>query len=252
MFIIKLKDCQINSENPTLLYGYGGFNISLTPSFSVSRILWVKYFRGIYALANLRGGNEYGEQWHQQGILDRKQNVFEDFKFAAKYLVAQKYTKAEKLGIMGGSNGGLLVTAVINQNPELFGAAVSQVPVTDMLRFHKFTIGYAWTSDYGSSDNKKDFNYLICYSPLHTVPDNKSFPALLVTTADHDDRVVPLHSFKYISEIQHKSAKTEKPLIIRIDVKAGHGHGKPLEKQLEEAADTWAFLAKYLNAKSYF
>ena len=250
MFINRMKGTPKDGKNPTLLYGYGGFNISLTPFFAVSRILWMKHLGGVYVLANLRGGNEYGESWHQQGILDRKQNVFEDFKYAGRYLIENKFTQPSQLGIMGGSNGGLLVAACLNQNPELFGAAVCQVPVTDMLRFHKFTIGYAWTSDYGCADKEKDFQFLIKYSPVHTVPENKRFPALMVTTADHDDRVVPLHSFKYIAEVQHKlGSKTDQPLCIRIDVKAGHGHGKPLEKQLEEAADTWGFLAKYLSAQ---
>jgi len=252
MFIVHKKGVVLNGDNPTLLYGYGGFNISMSPSYSTSRVLWMMHFNGVFALANIRGGDEYGEEWHKAGILEKKQNVFDDFQAAARALLQHKYTNPKNLGIMGGSNGGLLVAACANQAPELFGAVICQVGVLDMLRFHKFTIGWAWCSDYGSSDNPEHFKFLIKYSPLHTITKGKQYPAMLLCTADHDDRVVPLHSFKYTAELQHQVGGQDhqgNPLLIRIDTKAGHGRGKSLEKQFLEAADNYSFLGFYLGAK---
>jgi prolyl oligopeptidase len=223
----------------------------MTPSFSISRLIWIYHFNAILAIPNIRGGDEYGEEWHQGGILDKKQNVFDDFKYAAKTLFELKYTNPKKICIMGGSNGGLLVAACIVQDPDYYKCAVAQVPVIDMLRFHKFTIGYAWCSDYGCADNLKDFKYLIKYSPLHNIKKGKEHPALLILTADHDDRVVPLHSFKFISELQYQLGNEEyqnNPLLIKIDIKTGHGHGKPLNKQIQETADYYGFISYHLNA----
>jgi len=211
----------------------------------------MEHFNGIYVLANLRGGEEYGEAWHEGGIKENKQNVFDDFICTAENIIAKKYTNSQKLCIMGGSNGGLLVCACVNQRPELYACAVSQVGVLDMLKFHKFTIGSAWVSDYGCADNANDFRYLIKYSPLHNVKKGKQYPSLLLTTADHDDRVIPAHSFKYISEVQHQLGEETyqtNPLIVRIDVKAGHGSGKPTHMILQETADTYAFIAKFTGA----
>jgi len=251
MFIVKKKSVTMTPETPVLLYGYGGFNISITPSFSVSRIVWMKHFDAVLAIANIRGGDEYGEDWHKGGILEKKQNGFEDFKSAAKTLYQKGWSSPKKLAIMGGSNGGLLVAACTTQSPELFGAGVAQVPVIDMLRFHKFTIGYAWCSDYGCADKPEQFQYLIKYSPLHNVKKGAPYPAIMITTGDHDDRVVPLHSFKFAAELQHQLGTESyqiNPLIVRIDRKAGHGAGKPMDKVIEEAADTYAFLGHFLGA----
>ena len=245
MFITHRKGLALDGTNPTLLYGYGGFNISLTPSFSVGTLVWLE-MGGVYAQPNLRGGGEYGEEWHQAGMLDRKQNVFDDFIAAAEYLVAQRYTSSQKLAIAGGSNGGLLVGAALTQRPELFGAALPAVGVMDMLRFHKFTIGWAWVTDYGSADSASQFPYLYKYSPLHNIRAGTKYPATLVTTADHDDRVVPGHSFKFTATLQAAQAGPE-PVLIEIETKAGHGAGKPTSKIIEEQADRFAFLVRNLG-----
>jgi len=245
MFITYKKGLTLDGSNPTYLYGYGGFNISLTPSFSVAMLVWLE-MGGVYAVPNLRGGGEYGEEWHQGGMHEKKQNVFDDFIAAAEYLIAQRYTSPAKLAIAGGSNGGLLVGAVITQRPELFGAALPAVGVMDMLRFHKFTIGWAWVTDYGSADSAAQFPYLYKYSPLHNIRAGTRYPATLVTTADHDDRVVPGHSFKFTAALQAAQAGSQ-PVLIEIETKAGHGAGKPTSKLIEEQADRFAFLVRNLG-----
>jgi prolyl oligopeptidase len=247
MFLIYKKGIQLDGSHPTYLYGYGGFNISLTPAFSITRAVWLE-MGGIVAIPNLRGGGEYGEEWHQQGIKDRKQNVFDDFIAAAEYLIKERYTSPKKLAISGRSNGGLLIGAVMTQRPDLFGAALPGVGVLDMLRFHKFTIGWAWIDDYGSADDKAQFPALYAYSPYHRVKPGTAYPPTLITTADHDDRVVPAHSFKFAAALQHADAG-KNPVLIRIETKAGHGAGKPTAMQIEEAADTFAFLVKVLDMK---
>ncbi len=239
MFLTYRKDLKIDGERPVLLYGYGGFNISLTPGFRLTAVPFLDA-GGIYAVVNLRGGGEYGKKWHEAGTKHRKQNVFNDFIAAAEYLIANKYTNPSKIAIQGGSNGGLLVGACMTQRPDLFKVALPAVGVMDMLRFQKFTIGWAWTGDYGSSDNEDDFKYLYEYSPLHNIREGVEYPATLVTTADHDDRVVPAHSYKFISELQYKH-KGDNPVLIRIETMAGHGAGKPTAKQIEEAADILSF-----------
>ncbi len=241
MFISHKKGLKLNGRNPTLLYGYGGFNISLTPGFSVANLAWME-MGGVYAVPNLRGGGEYGEEWHRAGTKLRKQNVFDDFIAAAEWLIANRYTSSKKLAIAGGSNGGLLVGACMTQRPDLFAATLPAVGVMDMLRFHKFTIGWAWTSDYGSAENPDEFRALHAYSPLHNLRPGVKYPATMVTTADHDDRVVPAHSFKFAAALQSAQAGRA-PALIRIETKAGHGAGKPTAKLIEEAADRWAFLA---------
>jgi len=245
MFLIYKKDLQLNGANPVYLYGYGGFNISLTPAFSTARLVWLEK-GGIIAIPNLRGGGEYGEAWHKAGTLLQKQNVFDDFIAAAEYLIKQKYTNSNKLAIAGGSNGGLLIGACMTQRPHLFKVALPAVGVMDMLRFHKFTIGWAWVGDYGSSDNAEQFEYLLKYSPLHNLRQGIAYPATLVTTADHDDRVVPAHSFKFAATLQEKNGGTN-PTLIRIETQAGHGAGKPTSKQIDEWADVWAFTFKNLG-----
>ncbi len=245
MFIVAKKGLKLDGNNPTYLYGYGGFNVSLTPSFSVANLAWLE-MGGVYVMANLRGGGEYGESWHEAGTKLQKQNVFDDFIGAAEWLVAHKVTSPAKLAIGGGSNGGLLVGAAMTQRPELFAAAIPQVGVLDMLRFHKFTIGWAWTSDYGSSDNAEEFKALVKYSPLHNLKKGTCYPATMITTADHDDRVVPAHSFKFAATAQADQAGAA-PILIRIDTKAGHGAGKPTTKQIEEVADRWGFLSRALQ-----
>ncbi len=248
MFITHKKGLKLDGNNPTYLYGYGGFNISMTPSFSVANMVWME-LGGVYAQPSLRGGGEYGEDWHQGGMKLKKQNVFDDFIAAAEWLIANKYTSTPKLAIGGGSNGGLLVGAALTQRPDLFGAALPAVGVMDMLRFQKFTIGWAWVSDYGSSDNADDFKALYAYSPLHNIKPGTSYPPTLITTADHDDRVWPGHSFKFAAALQAAQAG-DAPILIRIETKAGHGAGKPTSKTIEEIADRWAFLVKTLNIKS--
>ncbi|MEH2456766.1 prolyl oligopeptidase family serine peptidase [Nostoc sp.] len=247
MFITHKKGIKLDGNNPTYLYAYGGFNASMTPGFSVSLLVWME-MGGIYAMPNIRGGGEYGEEWHQAGMKDKKQNVFDDFISAAEWLIANKYTKTDKLAIAGGSNGGLLVGACIIQRPDLFGTALPAVGVMDMLRFHKFTIGWAWTSEYGSADNPEEFPALYAYSPLHNIKPDTAYPATLITTADHDDRVVPAHSFKFAAALQEAHAG-DAPTLIRIETKAGHGAGKPTAKIIEEAADKWAFLVRTLNVE---
>jgi prolyl oligopeptidase len=246
MFIVHKKGIAYDGQNPTYLYAYGGFNISLTPAFSTALIAWLEK-GGVYAQPSLRGGGEFGEDWHQAGMLERKQTVFDDFAAAAEHLIATKITSTPRLGIGGGSNGGLLVGASITQRPELFGAAVAMVGVMDMLRFHKFTIGHAWVSEYGSSDDEKMFKVLKGYSPLHNLKPRR-YPATLVTTADHDDRVVPAHSFKFAAALQEAQQGPE-PVLIRVDVKAGHGAGKPTSKLIDEAADRWSFLRAALGVE---
>lgn len=247
MFITMKKGLVLDGTNPTILHGYGGFNVAQTPAFSPSNLVWME-MGGIYAVANLRGGSEYGKEWHEAGILAKKQNVFDDFIGAAEYLIRERYTSSPKLAISGGSNGGLLVGAVLNQRPELFGAALPAVGVMDMLRFHKFTIGWAWTSDYGSADDPGQFRFLHTYSPLHNIKPGVRYPATLVTTADHDDRVVPGHSFKYAAALQAAQSGPA-PVLIRIQTSAGHGAGKPTTMRIEESADRLAFLVRALGMK---
>ena len=244
MFITHKKGIKLDGNNPTYLYGYGGFNISLTPSFSVSLLIWLE-MGGVYAVPNLRGGGEYGEEWHQAGMKLQKQNVFDDFITAAEWLIANNYTKPAKLAIGGGSNGGLLVGACMTQRPDLFGAALPAVGVMDMLRFHKFTIGWAWVAEYGSSENAAEFTNLYAYSPLHNLKPGIAYPPTLIITADHDDRVVPAHSFKFAAALQ-AAHNGNAPVLIRIEIKAGHGAGKPTAKIIEEAADKWGFLVRVL------
>lgn len=239
MFLVYKKGLQLNGNNPTLLYGYGGFNVSQTPSFSATKILFLEN-GGVYALACLRGGGEYGEEWHKAGMQLNKQNVFDDFIMAAEYLITEKYTTQEKLAIQGGSNGGLLVGAVINQRPELFKVALPAVGVMDMLKYHKFTIGWAWVTDYGSSDDSIHFKSLFSYSPLHNIKVQK-YPATFITTSDHDDRVVPLHSYKYAATLQEKNT-SDNPILLRVQTDAGHGAGKPITKLINEQTDIWSFL----------
>lgn len=259
MFITAKKGIQLDGTNPTLLYAYGGFNISITPAFSAANVAWME-MGGIYAVANLRGGGEYGKDWHEGGMLAKKQNVFDDFIAAAQYLIKEKYTSTPKLAIRGGSNGGLLVGAVMTQRPELFGATLPEVGVMDMLRFQKFTIGWAWTSDYGSSDNAEQFKYLHAYSPLQNIKPGTCYPPTLAFTADHDDRVVPGHTFKFVATLQAAQSSSTSvaqantpactnPILVRIETKAGHGAGKPTTKLIDEAADRFAFLVKELHMR---
>ncbi len=247
MFIAHRKGLKLDGSTPTLLYGYGGFNISLTPAFSVTRLAWMD-MGGVFAMANLRGGGEYGEAWHKAGTRLQKQNVFDDFIAAGEYLVKHQYTSPQHLGIYGGSNGGLLVGAVLNQRPDLFGAAIPAVGVMDMLRFHRFTAGRFWVDDYGSADDAQEFAALYAYSPYHNIRKGGQYPAVLVTTADTDDRVVPGHSFKYIARLQDYQAG-EAPVLIRIQTRAGHGSGKPTAMIIDEYADMWAFMASQLGLK---
>lgn len=239
MFIVSKKGLKLDGNNPTLLYAYGGFNVSINPSFSAARIAFLEQ-GGVFVVANIRGGGEYGETWHKAGMLDKKQNVFDDFIAAAEYLIKEKYTSSEKLAIQGGSNGGLLIGACMTQRPDLFKVCLPAVGVLDMLRYHKFTVGWGWAVEYGSSDSSSQFKYLIKYSPLHNVK-TVSYPATMITTADHDDRVVPAHSFKFAATLQEKNTGVN-PMLIRIDSKAGHGAGKPTAKVIEEQADIYSFI----------
>ncbi|MCB0483156.1 MAG: S9 family peptidase [Flavobacteriales bacterium] len=250
VFIVHKKGLQRNGKNPTVLYGYGGFNISLSPAFSPSNIILYEN-GGVYAMVNLRGGGEFGEDWHKAGMLMKKQNVFDDFISAAEYLIAQKYTSGDYLAIEGGSNGGLLVGACMTQRPELFAVALPHVGVMDMLRYHKFTVGFGWVPEYGSSEESKEmFEYLYGYSPLHNLKPAK-YPATLVFTADHDDRVVPAHSFKFAATLQ-SAQQGERPTLIRIETQAGHGAGKPTSKIIEEQADKWAFVFWNMGVKELY
>lgn len=246
MFIVHKKDLKMDGKNPCYLYAYGGFNISLTPSFSATRIVLLEN-GGVFAMPNLRGGGEYGEEWHKAGMLLNKQNVFDDFIAAGEYLIAEQYTSREKLAIAGGSNGGLLVGAAMTQRPDLFAVALPAVGVMDMLRYHLFTVGKGWIPEYGSSDDPANFKNLLSYSPLHNIKDGVTYPSTLITTGDHDDRVVPAHSFKFAAQLQ-KSHNGKNPVIIRIETRAGHGAGKPIAKVLEEQADIWSFFFYNTNS----
>lgn len=251
MFIVHKKGIGMDGNNPTMLYGYGGFNISLSPSFSISRVPFLEQ-GGIYVMANLRGGGEYGEKWHEAGTLLKKQNVFDDFICAAKHLIKNNYTSSDKLAMIGGSNGGLLVGACMTQQPELFKVAIPIVGVMDMLRYHNFTIGWAWAADYGrSDDNEEMFKYLYGYSPLHNIKKGVDYPATMAITADHDDRVVPAHTFKFMATLQECNGG-KNPVLVRIETKAGHGAGKPTDKQISEAADMYSFIMFNLGMKPEF
>jgi len=248
MIITYKKGLQLNKQNPTILYGYGGFNISLTPSFSATNAVWLEN-GGVYAVPNLRGGGEYGKKWHDAGTKMQKQNVFDDFIAAAEYLIKENYTSSDYLAIKGGSNGGLLIGAVMTQRPELAKVALPAVGVLDMLRYHTFTSGAGWAYDYGTAnDSKEMFEYLKNYSPLHCLKEGVSYPATLVTTGDHDDRVVPAHSFKFAAELQDKH-KGVNPVLIRIEVNVGHGAGKPISKVIDENADIQAFILYNMGIK---
>jgi prolyl oligopeptidase len=248
-FIVAKKGLTLDGNNPTLLYGYGGFSVSLPPSFSALRMSFLEQ-GGVYVQANLRGGAEYGEAWHQAGMKEKKQNVFDDFIAVAEWLIANGYTRSERLAIQGGSNGGLLVGAIMTQRPELARVALPAVGVMDMLRFHTFTIGWNWIADYGSSDEEEGFRYLHAYSPLHNLRDGVDYPATLVTTADHDDRVVPAHSFKFAARLQEAHAG-DTPVLIRIETKSGHGSSS-LSKQIEEMADVHSFIYHNMGVTPVF
>jgi prolyl oligopeptidase len=244
MFLTHKKGMKPDGNRPVLLYGYGGFNVPITPSFSVTQLAWME-MGGVYAVANLRGGSEYGEAWHEAGMKHKKQNVFDDFIAAAEWLISNQWTRRERLATFGGSNGGLLVGATMIQRPDLFGACMPAVGVMDMLRFHEFTVGWGWVPEYGTADDPEDFKTLYAYSPYHNLRREK-YPATLVTTADHDDRVVPAHSFKFAAALQYAQAG-DAPVLIRIETRAGHGAGKPTKKQIGESADRLAFLTKELG-----
>ncbi|HET9229448.1 MAG TPA: prolyl oligopeptidase family serine peptidase, partial [Thermoanaerobaculia bacterium] len=248
MFLAHRKGLRLDGSNPALLYGYGGFNISQTPTFSPFRLAWME-MGGVFALANLRGGGEYGEEWHDAGSKTRRQNVYDDFIAAAEWLIANGYTRPNRLAVQGGSNGGLLVGAVMTQRPELFGAALPAVGVMDMLRFHLFTSGRYWVDDYGSVDKEDEFRALFSYSPYHNLKPGTRYPATLVTTADTDDRVVPGHSFKFAARLQETQGG-EAPVLIRIETRAGHGSGTPISKLIERYADELAFLVENLRVQA--
>jgi prolyl oligopeptidase len=245
MFLTHKKGLLLNGENPVILYAYGGFNISLTPSFNPAILRWLEK-GGVYAVANLRGGSEYGEEWHRAGMLENKQNVFDDFIAAGEWLIAEKYTKSERLSIMGGSNGGLLVAACMVQRPDLFGAVICRVPVIDMLRYHKFTIGRFWIPEYGTAENPEHFPFLYAYSPLHNIKEGQTYPAVLIATAESDDRVVPAHAKKFAATLLEK-ASTDTTIVLRLEAKAGHGLGKPTSKLIDEWVDFYSFLGKELG-----
>jgi len=246
MFVVHKKGLVLDGSHPTLLYGYGGFNVSETPSFSIARVVWLEQ-GGVYALANLRGGGEYGEAWHRAGTRLKKQNVFDDFIAAAEYLIREQYTSPARLAIQGGSNGGLLIGAVLNQRPELFGAALPEVGVMDMLRYHTASANARqWSSDFGLSEDPGEFKALFAYSPYHNIREGACYPPTLVTTADRDDRVVPWHSFKYAARLQQAQACAN-PILIRVETRAGHGAGKPTWMQIENVADEWAFLVQMIG-----
>ena len=246
MFILSHKNCRLDGENPTILYGYGGFANSMTPFFKPQILAWLER-GGVFAVANLRGGDEYGKKWHKDGMLEKKQNVFDDFASAAEYLIEEKFCSRKKLAIQGRSNGGLLVAASILQRPDLFGAAICQVPVTDMLRYHKFTVGHYWIPEYGDAEKDPEhFRFLYAYSPLHNVEERKKYPPILVTSSDHDDRVVPSHAKKFVATLQEKANK-ENPILLRIDTNAGHGRGKSTTKLIEEFTDIYSFLEKVFS-----
>jgi len=247
MFIVHMKDFKQDGTAPAIQYGYGGFSISLSPFFSPSFMSFVAHYGGVVAVPNIRGGGEYGEDWHLAGCFEKKQNVFDDFQYATKYLVANRYVAPDKVTIMGGSNGGLLVAACVNQAPELFGAALAEVGVLDMLRFHRFTIGRAWIADYGDPDDPEAFDYLIKYSPLHNINAKAEYPAMMLLTADHDDRVVPLHSFKYAAAVQHALPSNKQPCLLRLELKAGHGAGKSTEMKINSVVDQLSFVALSLG-----
>ena len=239
MFIVHKKGLKLNGKNPTLLYAYGGFNVSYLPYFKEERLIWLEN-GGVFALANIRGGGEYGENWHKAGVRLNKQNVFDDFIAASEFLINKQYTSSEKLTIQGDSNGGLLIGAVINQRPDLYKTAFPEVGVMDMFRFHLFTIGWTWVDEYGSSKDSIHFENLYNYSPIHNIHGNIDYPAVMVITADHDDRVVPAHSFKYIATLQEKY-KGRNPVLIRIQTNTGHGSGKSTSVKIDEATDKWSF-----------
>lgn len=245
MFLVHKKDLKLDSCNPTLLYAYGGFGVSTTPYFSVGRIIWLEH-KGIYAVANIRGGGEFGESWHRAAMREKRQNGFDDFIAAAEYLIEKKYTSSKRLAILGGSNGGLLTAVCMTERPDLYGAVVSLAPAIDMLRFTKFTIGRYWIPEYGNPDDPQDFKYLYSYSPLHNVKAGVVYPPALITTADTDDRVVPMHSKKFVATLQYKDAGGN-PILLRVETKAGHGHGTPITKVIDEVSDVYAFLFKVLG-----
>ena len=248
IFLTHKKGIKLDGTNPTILYGYGGFNLAQTPFFKVWNLTWFE-MGGIFALANLRGGSEYGDDWHTAGMLEKKQTVFDDMHAAAQWLIDEGFTSSEKLAIEGRSNGGLLTAACMLQRPDLYGAVLCHVPVIDMLRYHKFTLGRYWVPEYGNAEeNKQHFDFLYAYSPLHNVKKGTSYPPVIVTTADTDDRVVPAHSKKFVATLQSK-ANPSNPYLLRVEERAGHGLGKPISKLIEERADCWAFLVKNLKMK---